>query len=268
MSDPPACKFNPSSLECTGADGPGCLTPAQVAALNKMYEGPRNPRTGEQLYPGWPRSSEALTSMPTECRARAGTSTGHIGACARQFLALLGIRRSGLGLVVVRFRSGRGARRRAGREAGRSHQRRPVAVQATRRQGDRLSGLADPVVNALDTIPYYDRIRAPAAPTRCSVLPLVPRSGYGALRGWTGTTNFGGQGGAAPVVDADHDLLAALDAWVERGRAGRIIASASSTAGPCARGRSARTATRRLLRSGQHGRRDQLRMPMTPVPAS
>src|SRR5262249_10855772 len=41
-----------------------------------------------------------------------------------------------------------------------------------------------------------------------------------------GTTNFGNQGAPSPIGDAEHDLLAALDNWVEKGDAPeKIIAS-------------------------------------------
>ena len=41
-----------------GADESTCLTPPQVEAVKKVHEGARNPRTGEQLFTGWPRGSE------------------------------------------------------------------------------------------------------------------------------------------------------------------------------------------------------------------
>src|SRR5262249_36026025 len=41
-----------------GQDPNTCLTAAQVDALEKVYEGPRNPRTGEEIYPGLVRGSE------------------------------------------------------------------------------------------------------------------------------------------------------------------------------------------------------------------
>jgi len=48
----------------------------------------------------------------------------------------------------------------------------------------------------------------------------------GHCSGGTGTTNFGNQGGFVPQTDADHDLLSALDRWVEqRTPPDRIIAS-------------------------------------------
>ena len=63
IDDPRSCRFDPATIECK-AEETECLSPAQVAALRKMYEGPKNSRTGAQLYPGWPVSSEALTVSP------------------------------------------------------------------------------------------------------------------------------------------------------------------------------------------------------------
>ncbi|HEY4364300.1 MAG TPA: tannase/feruloyl esterase family alpha/beta hydrolase [Bryobacteraceae bacterium] len=44
------CKFDPAVVQCKGADSNDCLTTAQVATAKKMYAGPKNPRTGEQIY--------------------------------------------------------------------------------------------------------------------------------------------------------------------------------------------------------------------------
>ena len=58
LDDPRACSFQPSSLLCQAGQTTGCLTQAQVTALEKVYQGPRNPRTGQEVYPGLPRGSE------------------------------------------------------------------------------------------------------------------------------------------------------------------------------------------------------------------
>jgi feruloyl esterase len=44
------CKFDPGVTLCRGADAPTCLTAAQVEAARKIYAGPKNPRTGEEIY--------------------------------------------------------------------------------------------------------------------------------------------------------------------------------------------------------------------------
>jgi feruloyl esterase len=63
VSDPLACRFDPGALRCADDAKPGCLSDAQVELVRRMYQGPRNPRTGEQIYPGFAPGSEAdLTS--------------------------------------------------------------------------------------------------------------------------------------------------------------------------------------------------------------
>ena len=52
LTDPRTCNFKPSSLACTSAKTEQCLNPGQVKALEQIYQGARNPRTGQQIYPG------------------------------------------------------------------------------------------------------------------------------------------------------------------------------------------------------------------------
>jgi feruloyl esterase len=54
LNNPLACKFDPKQIECRSGDRDDCLTAAQIAALNQVLAGMKNPRTGEQLHPGWP----------------------------------------------------------------------------------------------------------------------------------------------------------------------------------------------------------------------
>jgi feruloyl esterase len=51
IGDVAHCKFDPGVTLCkTESDGPDCLTAAQVDAAKKIYAGPKNPRTGEEIY--------------------------------------------------------------------------------------------------------------------------------------------------------------------------------------------------------------------------
>jgi feruloyl esterase len=59
LENPMACQFNPGVLECRGAgDSTGCLAPAQVEAVRRVYAGPSHARTGQSIYPGLERGSE------------------------------------------------------------------------------------------------------------------------------------------------------------------------------------------------------------------
>jgi feruloyl esterase len=50
ISDPEACRFDPGVIQCKDGASSGCLTAAQVEAARKIYRGPRNPRTGAEIY--------------------------------------------------------------------------------------------------------------------------------------------------------------------------------------------------------------------------
>jgi len=57
VQDPRRCRFDPVSLRCPGADGPDCLTRAQVSAVRKVYGGPRD-SWGTLVSPGFPPGAE------------------------------------------------------------------------------------------------------------------------------------------------------------------------------------------------------------------
>ncbi|MDB5633538.1 MAG: hypothetical protein JWR49_2393 [Tardiphaga sp.] len=58
LTDPETCSFQPKDLLCKAGDAADCLTQEQADALSTMYDGARNPRTGEIIYYGWPKGSE------------------------------------------------------------------------------------------------------------------------------------------------------------------------------------------------------------------
>jgi len=58
VDDPGACRFDPRSLQCRGADAPDCLSAPQVELLLQIYAGPANPRTKESIFPGPARGAE------------------------------------------------------------------------------------------------------------------------------------------------------------------------------------------------------------------
>jgi len=58
IDDPRRCRFDPVALKCPAADEATCLNAAQVEAARKIYEGPKNPRTGQPIFPGVARGSE------------------------------------------------------------------------------------------------------------------------------------------------------------------------------------------------------------------
>jgi feruloyl esterase len=61
VDDPRKCTFDPATLACgNSTTGAPCLTKEQVDAVKKVYDGAKSPRTGEQIFTGWPRGSEGF----------------------------------------------------------------------------------------------------------------------------------------------------------------------------------------------------------------
>jgi feruloyl esterase len=58
IENPARCKFDPKVLECKAEDLNDCLTPPQVEAARKLYTAPVNPRTKEAVYPPLQPGSE------------------------------------------------------------------------------------------------------------------------------------------------------------------------------------------------------------------
>jgi feruloyl esterase len=89
-------------------------------------------------------------------------------------------------------------------------------------------GWLDPTVLASNTVRGYEAVEStmggPAKTQDFYRLFMVP--GMAHCGGGPGANEFGGSGADAPIVDANHDLLSALEAWVEKGAPPeRIIAS-------------------------------------------
>ena len=58
LADPRQCGFDPRELVCSRRSGEQCLSESKVDALEKIYGGAVNPRTGAQIYPGLEPGSE------------------------------------------------------------------------------------------------------------------------------------------------------------------------------------------------------------------
>ena len=65
IDNPLKCHFDPTSLLCKSGDqSDDCLTQPQIDALKKIYGGPKNSRTGEQIGPGYMPGAEAEPGVP------------------------------------------------------------------------------------------------------------------------------------------------------------------------------------------------------------
>lgn len=216
---PESCRFDPAALRCAGAATGGCLSGAQVSALQRAFAGPRD-TTGKALYvgqawdpgiatPGW-RQWKLGTSQT------AAPNSAHTmlmaGALAYEFVTP-----PDPSLAITRFDFDRDpARMQAFSAVYDTH--RDATLAAFRARGGKLlifHGTADPIFSALESVDYYQRLTAnnggPVATGTWARLFLVPGMNHCA---------------GGPATDS-FDGLGAIVEWVEQGAApARIAASA------------------------------------------
>jgi hypothetical protein len=211
ITNPPACKFDPAVLQCKGADAPECLTAPQVAAVRAVYAGPRNPRTGKQIYPGLSVGSEAQMPVLTMGKEPFPVATTFF-------------RGPVFNDSKWDFRSF-DYDRDVDRALAYGHEALDVPPTgldkffAQRRKLLLSHGWADGLIPSQSTINFYEALRKDIGGRRASDgvrLFMVP--GMGHCAGGSGPSNI--------------DYLGAIDNWVETGTAPEQITASNPPAAP------------------------------------
>lgn len=233
IEDPRACHFDPAVLECKSGDGADCLTAAQVEAVKKIYSGPKDPVTGQQVYPGYEPGTEAEDAAWKHwilggVQADFGNSNF---ADATYENADWNWRTSNLHDALVLSDA---------KVAPYVNSYNPD-LRTFRDHGGKLiqyHGWGDAAVAPQDSINYYMKVskfladypdpREQGSQPIESFYRLFMVPGMSHCWGGAGTGSFGNEVFPAEGVpqDADHDIVLALDRWVVDGIApDRIIAT-------------------------------------------
>ncbi len=235
IQDPRQCRFDPSVLLCHGAETADCLTQPQIDALKKIYAGPKNPRTGEPIYPGYEPGTEAEPG---------GWALWILGISAQSLFG-----NSFFGQAVHEQAKwdwhtmdfDRDVRLADEKTASILNSYNPD-LRTFRDHGGKLiqyHGWGDGAIAPRDSIAFYESVAAflkdypdPRSPNPSGVQPfyrlfMVPAMQH--CTGGPGPTSFGNDelaSGTDFPADADHDILLALDRWVTQGAApDKIIAT-------------------------------------------
>ena len=215
IDDPRNCSFEPSTLACkAGADDSACLTPPQVAAAKRMYDGTRSPTTGKLIYTGWPRGSEAFGEAASQSWRQYVIDPKEPSRVG--FFKYWLFHDPSWDFRTIDW----------DRDLAFAEQQLPfmAAVDTNlapfKKRGGKLlmyTGWADPVVPPQDTVAYYEgvvRTMGGLAPTR-DFFRLFMAPGMGHCAGGPGPNQF--------------DAIGALEQWVEKGTApGALVASHST----------------------------------------
>jgi len=223
IDDPRRCTFDPASIACKAdADDAACLTPPQVTAAQRMYEGTKSPRTGALIYTGWPRGSEAFGDSPNQ-------------GWRQYILDPKEPSRAGVFKYFL-FHDPNWDYRTIDwdRDLAYAEQQIPhiAAVDTNlapfKKSGGKLlvyTGWADPVVPPQTAVAYYEGVaKAMGGPALTQdFFRMFMAPGMGHCAGGPGPNQF--------------DAVGALEEWVEKGKAPTQLIATHSTAGKVDRSR-------------------------------
>jgi feruloyl esterase len=226
IQDPRQCHFDASVLLCKGAESADCLTQPQIDALNKIYAGPKDPRSGEQIYPGYEPGTEA---------EQGGWGLWILGVSAQSLFG-----NSFFGQAVHEdskwdWRTMDFERdvKLADEKTGAILNSYNPDLRSFRDHGGKLieyHGWGDGAIAPRDSIAFYEKVELflKSYPDPRSTNPADIRAFYRLFMvpgmqhcaGGPGPTSFGNDEFAAGKDfpdDADHDMVLALDRWVTQG---------------------------------------------------
>ena len=225
LNDPRECKFDPKHVRCKrGEDSDACLTPAQVDAAQKLYEGPHDGAT--LLFPGLEPGGEAgpggWTSWIT------GSSPASPGA---QYTLGFGF---GCALMQGVANCDYLSIDVAQQDAAARQLLQPILssvnpdLGAFKAHGGKLiqyAGWSDAAIPPQNGLNYYRKVAEVMGDPR-DFYRVFMAPGMAHCGGGPGPNAFGNGTTNGPVIDEDHDLVKALEQWRERGIApDRIIAT-------------------------------------------
>ncbi len=208
VMDPSRCDFDPAQLQCAGAGGDSCLTPAQVARARLIY-GPAHTKAGMSLYPGSAYGAPA----PLDVSNPLGTRRPMIAE------VMAGTELEGV-MTPATFDADRDTPRIESR-IGKDLSSYDPDLKAFNARGGKIvmyHGWADPLLSPYNSIAYVQSVDAKMGQAaRTSFLRLFMVPGMGHCAGGPGTDTFDG--------------LAAVQAWVEHGQAPPTLAASHMTKG-------------------------------------
>jgi hypothetical protein len=231
IDDPRKCRFDPAVLLCKGAESAGCLTQPQIAALKKIYVGPRDSK-GKQIYPGF------LPGGETGNQGWSAWITGSAPAKSAQYAF-----GNGIGSVLFEdpkwdYRTFNFDRDVAllDKKLGKILNAVDPDLKAFKSRGGKLviyHGWSDSALPPENTIDYYQRVVSKmGSRDTADFLSLYMVPGMQHCGGGPGPNSFGSGPGA------ETGMFTALEEWVEKGSVpGAIVATKYKSGGAVARTR-------------------------------
>jgi tannase/feruloyl esterase len=216
IDDPTRCSFDPTVLLCKGAESDACLTNKQVAALKKIYAGPRDWK-GEQIVPGF------LPGGETGPGGWGGWVTGTGPATGAQFFfatqAFKNMVYNNPAWDFKTFNIDKDTRLADEKLASILNATNPNLKTFKARGGKLIlyHGWSDAALPPVNTINYFQNVVAKMGQRNAdSFIRLFMVPGMQHCGGGPGPDSFGAVV-TSGQSDAQHDMSVALERWVEQG---------------------------------------------------
>jgi feruloyl esterase len=236
ITTPGRCKFDPKTIQCASGDGPSCLTAQQAQALDKIFHGAVN-STGTQLYPGFTVGHEDDYSSFITGSGTTNAAPSSTWKFQDQFMRYFVFRPTYDPVEEFNFDKDLAKLEPFASDEDAIN----PDLSAFKARGGKLilyHGWADHSITPVRTVEYYASVIDMMSGSRGDTgeenagevtdfarLFMVP--GMHHCGGGPGTASFGAANQGFPTqFDAQHDIVMALDHWVETGVApDKIIAS-------------------------------------------
>ncbi len=232
LTDPRTCKWDAKKLLCKSGQTTNCLSPEQANALNLIYDGPHDPRTGALIFPAPNRGSESGSTF--DIAAQEGLTFGQTEPTFDGLFYWV----FGLNWNWRTFDYDHDVKK-VDQVLGPVANANSADLSAFESHGGKFllyHGWADALVSSQDDINYFIRVAlahneqvsggSEALANTLKSFRLFMAPGMGHCFGGAGPNVFGGADNPGGPADAQHNVLLAIQQWVENSQApDRIIAT-------------------------------------------
>jgi feruloyl esterase len=218
IANPPACNFDPHSLVCTPGRTEDCLSVAQADAAEAIYRGVSDPKSGVQIFPG------RYGTMGTEADPVqwplwiTGPSPLGLSIASSHFKYVVYAEPSLDIMHVDPVRALNDSRQRVDAVLS-ALDPNLERVRAGGKKIIQYHGWSDSAIPADFSVSYYNAVAATLGGDIRDFYRLFLAPAMAHCAGGPGPNAFGGADNPGAVYDAQHDVVAAIQRWVEEGQA-------------------------------------------------
>jgi len=223
IADPRRCTVDPVRFQCSDTNRTECLTPVQVEAARHIYAGAKK-SDGAVLMPGQVRGSELGWYVQSGGATPGGSSWDFWRQAVFQ----------DPDFKNVNFDFDKDTDRALATKVG-GHTLAEVYDQKVdfdrfKARGGKFiffQGWADPVITPMMDVDFYSQVVARYGQAATDgFFRFFPLAGMGHCGGGAGFSHIGGATGAPIQGDAGHDMVRALEQWVNAGEAPSLFIAA------------------------------------------